>query len=317
MAQPGGADVHVNTALSNISIAYRGQEFIADMVFPQVPVDKQSDDYYIWTKDFWGRNYVQLRTPGDNYPEGSFEVSSTPYAARIYHLAKRVNEEDRNNQDAAIDLDRTAAEWLGEQFALNRESKLAAAIFTSGVWGTSATLVAGEQWDNFDSPDSDPQEVAETAKQTVQKASNGVQVNTCILGYEVFAKLRRHPRLLDLYKNTNQSRLSVSQVAESLEVDQLLVGRAVENTAQEGATYSGGYMWGKSALFLHVATRPGLMTPSAGYTFVWNIDNGDLSIQIRTVRDALRDSDLHLAKHAFDQKVTASDLGYFVGSVVS
>lgn len=316
MAQPTLSDVHVNAALSNISIAYRNQDFIADMVFPQVPVDKQSDNYYIWTKDFWFRNYVQQRTPGDTYPEGALEISNTPYAAIIYHLGYPVPDENRNNQDAAIDLDRAGAEWLGDQFALNRETKLAADIFTSGVWGTSATLAAAEQWDNFDSPDSDPQEVAETAYQTIQKAT-GTRPNTAILGYEVFSKVRRHPRLLDLYKNTNQSRLSVQQVAESLELDQLLVGRAIENTANEGASFSGGYIWGKSALFLHVAGSPGLMTPSAGYTFVWNIDNGDLSIQVRTVRQDDRDRDLHLAKHAFDQKVTATDLGYFVGSVVA
>ena len=316
MAQPTIGDVHINTALSNISIAYRNPSYIADQIFPGIPVTKQSDNYYIWTKDFWFRLYVQQRTPGDTYPEGALELSNTPYAASIYHLAYPVPDENRKNSDEAIDLDTAGAEWLADQFMLNRETNLATKIFATGKWATDRTLVAGEQWDNFDSADSDPQTHINTAKETIQK-STGALPNTCLMGQEVFNRVRRHPQLLDMYKHTGVPRLNAQQVADALEVDQVIVGSAIENTANEGATFSGGYIWGKSCLLTHVAPSPGLMKASAGYTFVWNIDDAGLPVVVTTIREDTRDRDLHRAKHAFDQKITATDLGYFLDAVVS
>ena len=81
MAQPTSSDVHVDSALSQVSIGYRNGGYIADSIFPLIEVDKQSDKYYVWTKDFWFRNYVQRRAPGDTYPEGGLELSSVAYFA--------------------------------------------------------------------------------------------------------------------------------------------------------------------------------------------------------------------------------------------
>ena len=36
-------DMHIDVALSNMAIGYRPEGFIADMIFPLVQVQKQSD----------------------------------------------------------------------------------------------------------------------------------------------------------------------------------------------------------------------------------------------------------------------------------
>ena len=84
MAQPTGSDVHVDSALSAISVGYQNSGYIADSIFPMVQSTKQSDKYYTWTKDFWFRNYVERRTAGDTYPEGALELSSTSYLSLIH-----------------------------------------------------------------------------------------------------------------------------------------------------------------------------------------------------------------------------------------
>ena len=55
MAQPTPQDVHIDAALSNISIAYKPVGMVADMVFPSVPVDKQSDYYYVRVRQHNGQ----------------------------------------------------------------------------------------------------------------------------------------------------------------------------------------------------------------------------------------------------------------------
>ena len=44
---PTMSDVHIDAALSELSIAYKNKSFIADQVFPLVTVEKQSDKYYV------------------------------------------------------------------------------------------------------------------------------------------------------------------------------------------------------------------------------------------------------------------------------
>ena len=49
MPNPTRGDVHVNKPLTNISIAYMqmAENFIADKVFPNISVAKQSDRYFV------------------------------------------------------------------------------------------------------------------------------------------------------------------------------------------------------------------------------------------------------------------------------
>ena len=68
MSKPTYQQVHTDTALTNISIAYRNTEFIATQLFPMVPVNKISGKYYIYTKADWLRREADVRAPGRSRP---------------------------------------------------------------------------------------------------------------------------------------------------------------------------------------------------------------------------------------------------------
>jgi hypothetical protein len=63
MPQPTQNQVHVDAILTNISVAYfqQNQNFIATRVFPVVPVSKQSDKFFTYTKNDWFRDEAQRR----------------------------------------------------------------------------------------------------------------------------------------------------------------------------------------------------------------------------------------------------------------
>ncbi len=315
MAQPTSGDVHVDSALSNLSIALMNEDetFISRDLFPPVPVTKQSDRFYTWDKGVWFRNHVSQRTPGDIYPEGGLELSTQPYFANIYHLAHGLADETIANQDPAVDLASAATRWLVNQFLLNQEIQWAADFFKTGVWGTSNT--PGVNWDDL--ANSDPILDVDTGRQKIRRLT-GVFPNTMVVGQKVWDEgLKEHPLLLDKYKHTQSGVLTTDLVARALGMDRLLVGGASQNTAQEDATFVGANIFGNNALYLFVPPSPGLLTASAGYTFVWDIDGGGLSTQISRIREDNRDRDLLKAKHAWDQKIVSSDLGYIDLDLVS
>lgn len=63
MPEPTYGDVHVQAALTAISVAYLQSEdnYIADKVFPVVPVVHQADKYFVYSKDDYFRDEAQLR----------------------------------------------------------------------------------------------------------------------------------------------------------------------------------------------------------------------------------------------------------------
>jgi hypothetical protein len=311
MPSPVRNDIHIDGPLSDIAIAYKQDSFIADQVFPIVPVDKQSDKYFTWTKGFWMRNSVQERAPGDTYPEGRLGLSNDTYYCNLYHLGYGIPDEDAQNQDAAVELEITGAEWLAQQFMLNREIKLAGDIFVINVWAND--VVGGTnfvKWSDYDN--SNPVTDVNTGKETIQQ-STGKRANTLVIGEEVKNTLAEHPNLLDKFKYTQTGILDAEQIRQALKVDTLLVGEAVQESSMEGASSATrAYIWGQNALLLHVPDSPGLRVAAAGYTFTWRINGaGGRTVAISNVRQDDRDRDFLKGKHAFDNKVTGTDLGYY------
>ncbi|NBR70500.1 MAG: hypothetical protein EBT75_00125 [Proteobacteria bacterium] len=84
MPQPTSSQVHVDAILTNISVAYMQQQanFIASRVFPIVPVSKQSDKFFTYTKNDWFRDEAQRRADATESAGGGYGLSTDTYQAR-------------------------------------------------------------------------------------------------------------------------------------------------------------------------------------------------------------------------------------------
>lgn len=326
MPQPTRSQVHVDAILTNMSVAYmqKAENFIADKVFPVVPVDKQSDKYFSYDKNDWLRDEAQVRTDGTESVGSGYNISTATYYADVYAIHKDIGDQTRANADAPINVDREAAEFVTHRLLTRREIQFVSDFMTGGVWGTTASGVssstpsAGEftQWNDY--TNSDPIEDIEAAKQGVLSVT-GLEANTLVLGYEVFRQLKNHPDLVDRIKYTSSQTITEDMLARMFDIERVLVSKAIKATNKEGATGAYSFTTGKSALLAHVASAPGLLTPSAGYTFQWTGVSGGLGATIGTSSfrlDSLRATRIE-AELAFDNKVVASDLGYFFQTAVA
>lgn len=312
MPQPTNSQVHIDAGLSNLSISYKNTRYIADKVFPIVPVDKLSDYYYTWDKKYWFTNHVQRRAPGGAYERGGLTVSNTQYLCTNYGLGFDLPRETLQNQDAVINLEKKGADWLADQFMLNREANLASKIFGASAWTSSTTLSGNNQWSDYDN--SNPINDIKTGIRAVQLLT-GLKPNMAVMGAQVWDQIIRHPDLLEIYKYTEQAVLSSAQVSKAIDIPQIVVGEAIQDTQDEGLTMSGSYIWGKTCLLLYVPPSPGIDEASAGYCFCWK--NQGFIVAIRKVPDELRNTDVLMGDHAFDQKITAADLGYEIINAVA
>lgn len=319
MPQPTLTQGHVDAILTNISVAYmqRQENFIASKVFPIISVDKKSDKYFVYRKNDWFRDEAQRRADATESAGSGYNLDTDSYSADVWAFHKDVGDQTLANADAPLNPLREAAEFVTHRLLLRMENQFVSDYFTTGVWGTDA--VGGSnftQWSTYAS--SDPIGDIEEAKSDIL-STTGFEANTLVLGYDVFRQLRHHPDLVDRIKYTSSNNITADMMARMFEVDRVLIAKAVKATNNEGATGAYSFTFGKNALLTHVAPSPGLLTPSAGYIFSWNGVSGGIGTTIGTSQFRMEHlkSERIEAEMAFDNKVVASDLGYFFSAAVA
>lgn len=325
MPQPSLNQVHIDAILTNISVAYmqKAENYIADKVFPVVPVDKKSNKFFVYNKNDWFRDEAQRRADATESAGSGYSLSTDTYSADVWAFHKDVGDQTVANADTPLNPLREAAEFVTNRLLLRREIQFVSDYLTTGVWGTDATGVASSpstnqfiKWSDYSN--SDPLEDVEAAKETIL-STTGMEANTLVLGYQVFRKLKNHPDLVDRIKYTTRDVITEDVMASLFGVNRVLVAKAVKATNKEGQTGAYSFAVGKTALLCHVAPNPGLLTPSAGYIMAWTGVSGGLGATIGTSQfrmESIKATRVE-AEVAFDNKVIAADLGYFMSDVVA
>ena len=325
MPQPSINQVHVDAILTNASVAYiqSADNFIANKVFPIVPVDKQSNLYFKYTKEDWFRDDARLRADGSEAAASGYGLSTDNYYANVYAVKKAVGDQTMANFDNPLDPMRDAAKFTA-QLILNRmENQFVSDFITTGVWGTDYAGVSGtpstnqfKQWSDL--ANSDPIQDVETWKAKIL-STTGFEANKLVLGYDVYQILRNHPDVIDRVKYTGRDVPDTQYLAQLFGLDQVLVAKAVKNTAAEGQTGSFSFAFGKSALLVYAPENPGLLTPSAGYSFQWRGVSEGLGLTVGTKQYRVEQNAATYIESqiAFANKVVAADLGAYAGTVVA
>lgn len=316
MPQPTQSAVHVDAILTNISVAYfqQNQNFIATRVFPVVPVSKQSDKFFTYTKNDWFRDEAQRRADATESAGGGYNLSTDTYQADVYAFHKDIGDQTRANADAPINVDREAAEFVTSRIALKMETQFVSNFFTTSIWGTDTT--PSNLWSDYTS--SDPIGDIETGKRTIL-STTGYEPNTLVLGYDVFIQLKNHPDLVDRIKYTSSNILTEDVMASLFGVPRVMVAKSVKATNNEGGTQAYAFNYGKNALLTYAAPSAGLLQPSGGYIMSWTGVSGGLgqTVGVSRMRMEQFKADRVEAEVAFDMKVIGSDLGYFFSACVA
>jgi len=306
MAEPTAQQVHIDTALTNVAIRYSNGAYIADQIFPNIPVQKQTDKYFVFAKADWYRDDAGVRAPGTRAPRVDYNLSTSNYTCLEYAAAKPVPDEVVENADTPLQPMIDATNYVSEKLLIKKEIDVFSVVFGSSVWSASAT--ASPTWDD---DASDPLTDIETGVYTVE-AAIGRTVNTGVIGRGLWRYLKNHPDVIDRIKGgatpSDPALLQTAAVAAILDLPRLLVARAIKNTGEELATASysligGAYLW-----VGYVTTGPSISEPSAGYTFSWR------NPVVSRFREDQEHQSVVEIRASWDAKATASDAGYLISA---
>ena len=319
------SSVPIDVALTNVSVAafQDAKGFIADKIFPVVPVEQQSGLYYTFDEDELNRDTAQRRADATESAGDGYEIGQDRFFTDPFSLHKDVGDQMQSNyKNAPSTPFVSAARFISNKMRIRLERQFAAGFLKTGIWGKDITGVSGspstdevKQW-NDDA--ADPIADVEAWKYEIL-AKTGIWPNVLTLGYKSFTAAKNHPSIIDRYKYTASDNVSAQILASLFEVERVVVSSAIVNTAKKGQTAANSMIFADGAFLAHAADAPGIEVPSAGYIFEWTDISEGLGETIGTKQFRME----HLAADrvestiAFDDKLVSAPLGLFVSSLVA
>lgn len=315
---------HTDRALTDMLIGHYQDDdaFIADKVFPTVPVKRSTDFYYEIPRGHFNRSQMQKRARGAEPTIGNFDYTKTPFLLEIYALMVAMTDEDEVDMDDILEWDIDATMFLNHQAKLRREISFTENFFKAGVWGSDLTGVtgtpSGAQFKVWNDAASTPIKDIKDQKRAVLEKT-GIKLNTLTIDEETKDVLLEHPEIIDRI-NGGQTNGPAKPTLETLkalfEVEFIHVGYAIQNNANEGASEdSHAFIMSKGALLTYTPRRVGKRVATSGYNFVWGVYS-PVGMRMRQHRADLALTDFRIIDDAYAQKAVSVDLGVFFSNTV-
>jgi hypothetical protein len=302
---PTLAQVREDPILGNISISYGPTGHIADDVLPVVPVRLEDGQYIEYDKSRFNTPEAK-RNPRSRYREVDWTRTKASYHAEEYGLESRIDDRERDNAAAPLDLDETSTEILIDNLLNNRERRVANLVLSTTNVTQNTTLVGAAQWS--DATGGDPIGVAQTAASTIQ-AGSGMLPNSVVMGYKVWNKLITNAKIKAELVQGEQ--VSVARLAALFGVQNVYIGQILTTVSKKGQPVTLGDVWGKDVLFYLRQPRPSLRRPSFGYQFQVQAMKAFRWRDVPVNCDVLRQNEIRA------EKLVASSLGYLVKNAIA
>ncbi len=320
--------IAVDPLLTNISIAYTNENYVAEQLFPSLPVGPRSGRYYVYGQESFlsgsGLNAdgkaSTIRKPSARADEVFFDLSKDSYQAERRSLATPVTDDSMTEaleQSGSIlqpQIDGTTQ--VTETMSIDLEMESAnlgcrTTNFPSANRELLTTGGSGTSWASYSSTSSDPFRQIRNAKLQIRK---GVmrEANQMLLTADTAYTLADHPLVKDLIKYTNPEALTMSGLPRVVRGLNLIEGSAQRRTSGEGAAaFTSGNTWVDEngtniALIFYRSNVLGPRTIHFGRIF----DAPDATTKargfsVRTYRDEPRSSLMVECNRTYDMRLIA------------
>ena len=270
--KPALQDIRYDPILSNVSVAYQNDKYIAEMILPVVKTKTVTGKYFEYDKSKF-RKVKSLRGMGASAEEVEYGVSqSTAYVCLDHALKQIVPDELKDQAPTPLSPEMDATENVSERLLIEKEYDLAVYMQNTGNLTNNTTLSGTTQWSDY--INSDPIGDVRTGIQTIH-SKIFKPANTLVLGIEVYNKLIDHPDIVERIKYSQLGVTTEQLLAKIFNVDNVIVAGAGYETAVEGQSSDLGYIWGKYAWLLYVTPRPAVRSISFGYHFQYKTRSVD------------------------------------------
>lgn len=252
----------IDPILSTHAQGYRHPEHVGMALFPRVPVAVSGGQILTFGKESF-RDYNIRRTPGSATKRVQFGYAGKPFALVQDALEGVVPREHLRDasQTPGINLGQRATNNAMRIASLALEVEQATLARDASNYDSDHKVdLASSKWtDDANNPAKDIRTGQEAIRETT-----GMEPNTLMLSAKAFAAMRENAKVLERFKYTSRDSVTTEMIAKLLDLDSVVVGRAV--TAGSGDAFSD--VWGGDAVLAYVPQQASSMEePSYGYSY--------------------------------------------------
>lgn len=306
-------ELRVDKLLSNVAQRYRNEEYVAEQVLPFVKVTEKTGKYAKFGKENYRAYTNQLfRAPGTRAHTVNYSVSQGSYNCEERSVEKQVPWEFYKNFDAPYNPEEDAVSVIMDNIWTNQELALSAYMGNTANITQNVTLSGTSQWS--DTSNSDPISNIKTAITTVKNAT-GLRPNVLFFCEDAFDTLKVHPLIREQLKYTGVLGQPGDDALKAwlrsfFKIEEVIVGTAVYNSADEGQTDTLGAIWTGNVWALHRPKTPSVLKASFGYTF------SDVARLVDTYDVKEEKSTYVRVSYSYDANVMDAALCYLIKAAV-
>ncbi len=261
---PWAPDVHIDQALTTLSISYKNPDLIYERVMPSIPVDKRSDLYFIYGREQF-RKLDDLVRPGSVSPEWERTISRDSYNAERHAQKQLITDAERRLSDNPLQPDADTTEFLTDRVMNQREFNTISLVTDPTQVPNNLTLSGTSQWSDY--VNSAPLSNIKNGR-LIARFGALREANVFTMSLDVGLGLADHPSIKDLIKYTSPGNISSAGLPNVIRGLQVAIAGAYIDTSNPGQTPSMAAAWGKNALIHYTNPAPGgLKTITFGATF--------------------------------------------------
>ncbi len=304
---------HIDVALSNFALKHRNTQLLADLIFPRVGVNRQSDKFFIFGRENLLSDADDVRAAAAGAKRISHTLSDALYNCPDHSLADAIPIEDQPKPGMPSRRER-ATRTITDRLLLNHDVRTADLVSSPATYpaANKVQLTGTDQWSDAGS---DPVLDVQTSQDAIVKAI-GIVPNTLILGREVFSIVRNHANIVSRVQNVKLGSVSVEDLAAIFDVVRVLVWRTIKRS-QAGVN---SFVFGKHAVLAHIQDNPSPEDVSFGKTFVWQAAPGTvggMGTELGPLSPPSARAEEVSVHFYHDEQVTSSESGYLIEDAVA
>ena len=318
--------IAVPIAIQNLTIQYKPKNLIGESVFPIVPVPTLQSKVLKYSKAslFKLADNELYRAEGALTKRFNYNTEAQFVNPKQISAEAPVTDEllDIASQPGQMPLQPIidAVQLVTTKIDLYKEKQIADTIYGNtwidGTKGGVAPSAGNGGWALTTTSNSMVADIFAAKKKVL--AATGVEPNVMVIDYGTFVALQSNPVIADKIKYTQKAVFTADLLASLLQLDEVLIGRAIytsqnDNAKATSASFVGSSIWApagndKGNAFLYYREAPGLRALSAGFQF--RLPYMGALRYIRGYRDEQVRSTVYQITEAVEIAVVAGDVGY-------
>ena len=294
---------------------------IGTRVMTPLPVDARNGQYprlRIASGNLLKPGDVKRRGPTADYARKTRQWEEDQYSCQEYGLEGLLGYDTIADLSRFFDAEATTARLTQSDLLLAHEQRVAAAIFNDTTFAaiTSSTAYSSGNVEIYDlglDVDLAKEEIRKRGEST---APDRLKVIIPASLYPIIRTSKKlQQRVFGISRSADTRPLTPAELAEALEVREVLIGRATYNAAKEGKDANLTDIWDDAFVWVgQVSDSDNIMSGGAGRTMFWRQDSNLVAVESYDVPEkrslALR------VRHTTDEKVVNANTGQLIRTQV-